>query len=181
MTDEIWKDIKGYEGLYEVSSHGQIRGYQKTGPGSSLLSRPTALNLIEDANGYMRVNLCKPGRKRRHAAVHRIVAETFLPNPDSKPCVNHRDSNRTNNHISNLEWCTHSENSRHANRRGRQKNVFGKGAEHPGAVLTEVDVRGIKRNYRAGGVTQRQLAKRYGTSQQQVQKIVNNKIWRHVS
>ena len=99
---EIWKPIKGYEGLYEVSTFGHIRNCR-----TSRCVKP-----YYHFKGYMRVDLCKDGQKQ-HLKVHRIVAEAFIPNPDSKPHVNHRDFNRQNNRVWNLEWCTDLENKRY--------------------------------------------------------------------
>lgn len=119
---EIWKEISGYEGYFEVSNLGNFRSkdriikYKQDGlrkyPGKSL-----KVELMQD--GYCRIVLMKESKRRRYMC-HRLVAETFIPNPDNKPFVNHIDGNKSNNCVSNLEWCTQSENEQHS------VNVLGK-------------------------------------------------------
>ena len=105
---EIWKDIKGYEGLYQVSSFGRVK-------------RVTTGRILKGSNdsiGYLLVILYKNniGSTKK---IHRLVAEAFIPNPDNKPQVNHIDEDKTNNIVSNLEWMTAKENSNHGTRNGR--------------------------------------------------------------
>lgn len=102
MAVEVWKAIKGYEGLYEVSNLGQIRS----------LKRNTARNRIlkpHDTGRYFQICLCKDG-KQTHRLIHRIVAETFIENPNNLPEVNHKDENKHNNVAENLEWISRIEN-----------------------------------------------------------------------
>lgn len=102
-----WKDIEGYEGLYRVSSCGQIYSIWKKG----------LKKLQDDKDGYKKVTLYKNG-KSKCIAVHRVVAMNFIENPSNKPYVNHIDGNKANNRIENLEWCTQSENELHAHNTG---------------------------------------------------------------
>lgn len=97
-----WRAVPGYEGIYEVSHRGNLR----TVFGSPLK--------IHTSNGYRRTILCAGGVMYKSWAIHRLVALAFIPNPENKPQTNHIDFNRGNNHVNNLEWCTHSENMRHA-------------------------------------------------------------------
>ena len=95
---EIWKDVLGYEGLYQVSNAGNVRSSR----------RPMAKGGVRKKNeshGYLRVVLCKNGIVE-NKAIHRLVAEAFIENPNNYPVVNHMDENRTNNNVNNLEWCT---------------------------------------------------------------------------
>jgi hypothetical protein len=113
----MWKDVVGYEGLYEVSDSGEVRSrdrYIKTDIRhvKSRLIKGKILFQNLKPNGYKTVDLCKDG-KVKTTLVHRIVAEAFLPNPDGLRFVNHKDSNRANNIVSNLEWVTSSENRKH--------------------------------------------------------------------
>ena len=105
---EIWKPVKEFEGLYEVSNLGQVRSlnYKRT-KGTKILK------LVIDKDGYLRVNLYKNG-KQYNKKVHRLVTAAFIPNPEGKTEVNHIDGNKTNNRVENLEWVTHSENIQHA-------------------------------------------------------------------
>lgn len=101
---EIWKDCLGWEGLYQVSNLGNVRSLHYKSP--YLMSPAT------DASGYQRVSFVRPNTKKyKRYAVHRLVAESFIPNPDYLPQVNHKDENKANNHVDNLEWCTAKYNS----------------------------------------------------------------------
>ena len=105
--DEIWKDVVGYEGLYQVSDMGQVRSLNWRGSG---LVRNMYLKPTHD--GYRQVVLYKDG-KGKTSRVHRLVAEAFIPNPENLPLINHKDEVASNNCVSNLEWCTHSYNMRY--------------------------------------------------------------------
>lgn len=105
--EEIFKEIPGYDGLYEVSNKGNVRTIKRQGTDDRILAGSI------DRTGYKRVALCKKGITKSYA-VHRLVCLTFLPNPNGKRTVNHIDGNKLNNILSNLEWMTHSENHKHA-------------------------------------------------------------------
>lgn len=118
MTQEIWKDIKEYEGLYQVSNLGRVRSCKRE---IKMRNQFTGieyyLNPWTDNKGYKRADLMKNGKKKSKQ-VHRLVAEAFIENPYNKPQVNHIDGNPKNNNVSNLEWNTAKENSQHAIRTG---------------------------------------------------------------
>lgn len=104
--EEIWKAIVGYENFYEVSSMGRIRAIGTTNrEGYCRYKTPKILSGGIDKDGYVIIVLCN-GSTHRTKRVHRIVANHFIPNPDNLPCINHRDENKRNNSIENLEWCT---------------------------------------------------------------------------
>ena len=105
MEEEIWKPIKDYEGLYEVSNLGRVKSLNYRGTGKWKI-----LKNIECSNGYLVVVLTKNG-KRKQFKVHRLVAEAFIPNPENKPCVDHINTIRTKNYVWNLRWVTHEENN----------------------------------------------------------------------
>ena len=106
---EIFKDIKGYEGLYQVSNLGNVKSLNYNHTGKERILKP---GLVKE---YLKVSLCK-NNKIRMFSVHRLVAEIFLPNPDNLPCVNHKDENKQNNCVDNLEWCTYKYNANYGNR-----------------------------------------------------------------
>ena len=106
--EEIWKDIKGYEGKYQVSNYGIVKSLNYRRTGKEQLLKPAL-----QTTGYFSVMLCKPLKRFQ---IHRLVAEAFIPNPDNLPQVNHKDEDKTNNHADNLEWCTNKYNSNYGTR-----------------------------------------------------------------
>lgn len=112
MNMEIWKDIKGYEGLYQVSNMGRIKSL---GNGESNKSKLKVMKQQINYKGYPMVNLCKNGVPKGFS-VHRLVAEAFIPNPNNLPQVNHIDEIKTNNCVENLEWCTAEYNVKYGTR-----------------------------------------------------------------
>lgn len=123
MTEEIWKDIKDFEGIYQISNLGRIKRLAKRIYNEGLIgkkyfdSKERILKPSTISKGYKGITLTKD-KKRYSKKVHRLVAETFIPNPENKPQVNHIDCNKENNRIDNLEWCTNSENQIHAFKNG---------------------------------------------------------------
>lgn len=105
---EVWKDIDGYEG-YQVSNLGNVKSLNYKCTGKERILSPGI------KNGYLYVGLCKDG-KRKDYYIHRLVAEAFIPNPFKLPCVNHKNEDKTDNRVENLEWCTYSYNNTYNNR-----------------------------------------------------------------
>lgn len=135
MEKEIWKPvmIKGFEGCYEASSLGQIKSLDRIDSYRSGRFRKERILKQTEQDGYNHLFFSKTGVKRNFA-VHRIIAETFLPNIENKPQVNHKNGIRNDNRVVNLEWCTGSENAQHS------RNVLGNiynsmtgkfGVDHP--------------------------------------------------
>lgn len=122
-TSEEWKRIASAPD-YEVSSFGQVRGYRESVNvrgrfTSTILDTPRLLSFEEDDAGYLRVRLRRSGKKRVAHLVHRLVAQAFIPNPENKPEVNHKDCNKSHNAVLDLEWSTEKENIEHAIAMGR--------------------------------------------------------------
>ena len=107
---EIWKDIEGYEGLYQVSNFGRVRSLKN---GKVRILKP-----LTNKNGYLRVQLYK-NNSLKTIFIHRLVAMAFIPNPNNLPMVNHKDEDKTNNIVSNLEWCDAKYNSNYGTARKR--------------------------------------------------------------
>lgn len=134
---EAWKDVPGYEGLYMVSNKGNVK---RTERASVMKCRkgtvyPEVFIKPSDNKGYRMVTLTKDG-SRKGMPVHRLVALAFIPNPESKEIVNHKDGNRGNNNVSNLEWVSRTENTLHAFR------VLGKRCPGPRKAVLQLDTEG---------------------------------------
>ena len=112
--NEEWRDIKGYEGLYQVSNLGRVRSLNCRGHKGCIGILTPRL----DGKGYEMVALYKEG-KARNTKVHRLVAQAFIPNPNNYPQVNHKDEDKTNNNVDNLEWCTNEYNHNYGTRNER--------------------------------------------------------------
>jgi prophage lambdaSa2, HNH endonuclease family protein len=125
--DEIWKDIFGYENIYQVSNLGRVRGLKrKTGNSTGYYIRKgKILKKAMNIHGYEFVILSKNG-KRKTITVHRLVAEAFIPNPNHFPCINHKNENRACNIVENLEWCTHKYNSNYGTSQKRKVMAISK-------------------------------------------------------
>lgn len=127
LENEIWKDIKGFEGKYQISNFGRVKSLERHIPPiapkqKTKRCRTRILKTCVGAHGYFHVSLS--GRKY---CIHRLLAETFIENPNNLKCVNHKDGNKLNNSLSNLEWCSYSYNNIHAVELGlRFNNTFAK-------------------------------------------------------
>lgn len=123
---EIWKEIPGYEGYYEASSFGRIRSVVRTikcGYGK-VREIPSKIRVQRSNNGGYCMVYVSVENKQKNCTVHRLVASTFIPNPENKKEVNHKDGNKRNNLIENLEWVTHAENGHHAWEIGLRRRIL---------------------------------------------------------
>ena len=132
MKKEIWQDIKGYEGYYQISNKGRLKvlgAYIKNlgNFANGYLKKVNIKEIAVDRNGYCITKLCRDG-KCKPRKIHRLVAQAFLPNPKNLPQVNHIDGVKTNNNFLNLEWCDNSYNQKHAIKNNLKISKFGKNA-----------------------------------------------------
>lgn len=173
MDKEQWRPILGYDKYYEVSNKGGVRRiHYKANPTLKYL-KPRVTNKF-----WYNVNLCV-NSKARNYPIHRLVAIAFIPNPENKPCVNHKDSNGFNNKVENLEWCTHKENMQHAARKGRMVLPETRGSKNSQAILNERDVLRIKMALKTG-LRGRELAKIYGVAETTISMIKVGRHWTHI-
>lgn len=133
---EIWKDIKGYENLYQISNLGQVKSLR-----NNLILKPGLVGI-----GYLSVNLCKDG-KHNYKKIHRLVAEHFIENIDNLPCINHKDGIKTNNNVENLEWCTSSYNNKEAYRLGLKGSLKGKNNKYSESLMKQVNQYDLQNNF----------------------------------
>lgn len=164
-------DITGYEGLYAINRQGEIWSYYA----NKILSQKHTYR------GYYCVGLRKKGIARKFCLVHRLVANTFIPNPENKPDVNHIDCNKLNNYVENLEWCTASENMQHAkaNRLVNTPEQQNKIRESCG-YLTIEQANEIRRLYETKKYTQKSVGALFGVSDSVVYWILKNKTYREL-
>lgn len=173
---EVWKPIAQFNGRYDVSNKGRIRSWINMG--RRKLKTPEIRKTGYNNCGYEYIVISYKS-KQYTESIHRLVAITFIPNPENKPCVNHIDGDKTNNHASNLEWMTHKENTRHGMETGLI-SFESHGEKNGMSRLTRNDVLDIRNTYRLGCVTQQEIADAWGLSSGHVNDIINKRRWGHV-
>ena len=188
------KDIIGYEGLYAVTEDGKVWSYPKRvnsyeGSWMILHEYVNSKNRIK-AHVQLTVPLSKDG-KRTRCQVHRLIALAYIPNPENKPQINHKDGNPLNNHIDNLEWVTQSENMQHAQEAGMlnhyteksmtNRSLQGKNNQHNTVkarrMFTMDEVAEIKKTFAEGIKSAREIARELGCSNNTISNICNNKTY----
>lgn len=181
MQEEIWKDYPPYPDRYQVSNFGNVRSKpfikqssNKGGPYSFLTKQKQLIPLLNE-DGYWQLRLMVDGFKFTRK-IHRMVAETFIENPEELPCVNHRDSDRANNHVENLEWCTNQYNIQHSYATGSNSNA---GEKHPRAILNEADILRIK-ELEIEGLTCKDISDKLGFKYHTIHKVLQRKNWKNV-
>ena len=175
MIDEIWKPIPNYPN-YEISNYGRVKSLNYRMKGYAQV-----LKLNPDTDGYYQLGIRNGSLKTVKA--HALVAQMFIgERPSPKHHVNHIDGDKTNNHVSNLEYCTPSENARHAVDMGLYKPRMGE--KHGKAILTKKDVIDIREYYEKNKQKKRwgatKLAMEYGVSITAISDIANRRRWNHI-
>jgi hypothetical protein len=174
---ETWKDIEGYAGLYQVSDAGRIKSLSRIINGTlggSYLTKQRVLNPPIYSRGYRMVKLYNDGKCQR-VGVHVLVARAFIDNPSDKPMVNHKDGNKSNNDVCNLEWVTSHENHLHAAATG----LKAKGDRHGFSRLNSKAVAVIK-GMLQDHISQRVIAQRFKFCQATIKDINLKKTWREI-
>ena len=165
LSNEIWKDVPGFEGFYTVSNLGRLYSFRR-----KKIMKPN-----KTKKGYLRTSLTINGLTKS-LLVHRIVATAFISNTEEKSDVNHINGIKDDNKVSNLEWCSSSENSIHAINLGLK--TMRKGEYHGRSKLTEKDVLEIRRIGKT--MTQKEIAKKFGIVHSQVGFILRRIQWKHI-
>jgi len=173
---EVWRDVVGYEGLYEVSSFGRVKALDRLKADGTFL-RGGIKKLRVNNNGYSEIALTNYEFKGKEHRIHRLVAEAFIPNPENKPFVNHIDGIKVNNHVINLEWVTPKENSRHARKVGLLDNS---GENNHNSTLTESQVRKIREMHEWNGFRQSELSKIFNVPTGTMNHILKYRTWKNV-
>lgn len=181
---EQWKDLMGYEGYYQVSNHGKVKSLDRIihdgKPGERKIKGGVMrLNVV--GTGYITVSLYQPDIQRCNEYVHKLVLLMFegFPPTTEHEC-NHKDGNKQNNHISNLEWVTKSENNRHAFNVLGRKAISNPGEANGNSKLTEGNVLEIRELYSTGDYRQQELGEMFNISSRHISEIICRKYWRHI-
>lgn len=174
QINEEWVDIPGYEGHYQISNFGNARSLNR------YISTPRGVRLIKGVplkltvrNGYYAICVHR-GESQKTMSIHRVVALLFVPNPENKPQVNHKDANKLNNHISNLEWATPQENTQHASAHNLLNTA--RGTQKRNHLLNEELVREIK-TLLAQGLKSGKVAKKVNVLPRMVYAVKTLRTW----
>lgn len=167
LPGEIWVWIKDYKGLYQISNYGRVKSFPRNTTSKIRIMKP-----LLSRSGYLYVSLKKKKTKRFRFEIHRLVALAFIPNPENKTTVNHKDGIKLNNCVENLEWATKSENMQHSYDIGLRKS----------SNLTLEDVKHIREIYipsnREYGA--RALSKKFGVAHTTILDIVHGKSYKNI-
>lgn len=179
---ENWMPVIGYEGIYEVSNTGKVKSLERfkyCGHHGSLPHKvkEKILHTRVDRLGYERVKLSKDS-KSNLKYMHRLIATAFIPNPNHYKEINHKDGCKTNNSIENLEWCTRSQNMKHAVEKRLWKPRTGE--DNGSSKLSRSDVIEIRYLHFAGMATQKDLARIFGVTIATISGVLLRKTWKDV-
>jgi len=179
MNTETWVDITKYESLYAVSNFGRVKSKARNLINTRGIpyNRPSKINkALPTSRGYVRAALYKDG-KTKYYSIHRLVAQAFIPNSHNKEEVNHKDGNKLNNCVTNLEWNTRGENERHARANGFKNMV---GENHPNSLFTNNQVKSIRNVKKYTDLTVPQIAHLLDRSKHTISSIIARRGWTHL-
>lgn len=181
LNGEIWKPIPGFKGIYDVSNKGRVRSYYAYNCRWRVGKAETPQRILQRAphrSGYQRFVLIDIDGNGREYAAHRLVMMAFIgPCPEGME-INHIDGDRLNNNVENLEYCTRSDNAKHAYENDLWEHPVGE--RNGRAKLTDRSVKTIRKKYEGGGYTHRQLAKMFGVDRSTIGRIIARKDWKHI-
>ncbi len=182
MNIEIWKDIAGYEGIYQISTLGNIKSLQRyiKSNNRTRLLKEKILN-GSNSHDYLRVELRDKNGNKRGYAIHRLVAVAFLKNSNRLPIINHKDSNPLNNHVNNLEWCNNKHNVEHYWKSEHVNTEYCSGENNYYSKLTNKDIIEIRKLSKKKNIYLKGLAKKYNITYGHLYKIIHDKVWKHLS
>lgn len=168
---EVFEDLTGYEESYQISDKGRVFSKRRLDGNRIIYGKELHPTITQD--GYLKIGLTKDGETKKFY-LHRLVAQHFIENPQNLPQVNHKDGNKFNNDVSNLEWCTRKQNQEHA-----VKNfLMQHGEARPSAKLTEQDVLEIYQL--KGTLSAREIGERYGVSKNTINVILRGEKWSYL-
>ncbi len=169
---ETWRTIPNYS-KYECSDKGLIKTFNWKGSGQTRIMKPAL-----DVSGYLRTMLIRDDGVTHTIKVHRIIAQTFIPNPENKPETNHKNGIKTDNRVDNLEWVTHEENVQHCIDNGWM--VAHKGEDNGFSKLKEKAILEIRAKFKPYVYTRKMLADEYGVAPGTIKGIVLGNSWKHL-
>lgn len=180
--EEIWKDIPDWEGMYQISSIGNIRSLNRPvkARGDKIsIKKGKILKPLFDKDGYLHIGLYKE-QKGYFRRLHRLVALAFIPNPENKPLVNHLNGIKDDNRVENLEWCTQQRNMQHAHKTGLKVNthMFGEGCNF--SKLNDEQILYIRASYDKKTNSYKKLAEQFNVSASQISNIIRRNNWKHI-
>lgn len=178
---EQWKDVPGYEGIYQVSNLGRVRSVDRViidRNGRPMRYKGVILTPQFNEFGYLKVVLRKDGRSKNFK-VHQLVAMAFIENPNGLPCINHIDGNKQNNKVTNLEWCTFGGNNKHAYLIGLKIPYERDGEKNPKAKFTDEEAEIIRslHKYNGGPFGTMYLARKYGVHKDTITNLIRMKTY----
>ncbi len=175
--NEEWKDIIGYEGLYQVSNLGRVKSLFRFSKRKNyvITIQEKLLKILNGPKGYNLIRLSRNGILKTYR-LHRLIAQAFIPNPENKPEVNHINGNKKDNCVNNLEWVTSAENMQHAHKNNLASKRFG--SNNNNTKLLEKDILYIRAIANKKSV--KELAILFNVNVQAIYKIIKKQTWKHI-